>query len=421
MAVFGDAALRPGYPIRYWSRIRNIGDAINPAIIQHLTGLEPFACHDVTQDHVLPIGSIMFMASPASYIWGSGMLTPGQNIAAVTPGRVCAVRGELTRAVLRERFGRLGDIPVGDPGIFVDELPEVRLQRRLIPVTRKAVAIPHHGSMGHPYFATLAEDPDCLVLSPLTDRLDFFQALLSAEVVITQSLHGLIFAEALEKPSVWIGDRSDAPWRHKFLDWFSTTRAPREMPAPFGTPLAELLAMADRCGCAIDRAALRQSLPRLTPTPIPARIGFDVGRRAAPFVFLVQRGAYVPPSVDVDGVIVAMPGEEAGAIAGHVGRMRAICAEPLPFLLVYDEALYRSLSVGLLDRLRKLLDLNGEVGFIQLAGHRLPGPPPDPSWSGTDGMNPCGWLPDHLGQGIVLVRAPRHLDWQAPGMTLALG
>ncbi|WP_424606614.1 polysaccharide pyruvyl transferase family protein, partial [Acinetobacter baumannii] len=60
------------------------------------------------------------------------------------------------------------------------------------------------------------------VIDMMDDSLAPLQRISEAEVVLSQSLHGLIFAAALGKPYLWISGHSSEVWNWKFLDWFST-------------------------------------------------------------------------------------------------------------------------------------------------------------------------------------------------------
>ena len=55
------------------------------------------------------------------------------------------------------------------------------------------------------------------------------EAIASCEVVLSQSLHGLIVADALGVPNVWIAPTGDmVGGRFKFDDYFSTLDAAKE-------------------------------------------------------------------------------------------------------------------------------------------------------------------------------------------------
>ncbi len=79
---------------------------------------------------MLGVGSIMFMATPASHIWGCGILDPGGDLSQVSAANVHAVRGKLTRDLLRSKIRLTADVPLGDPGIFADEIAEIVAYRK---------------------------------------------------------------------------------------------------------------------------------------------------------------------------------------------------------------------------------------------------------------------------------------------------
>ena len=60
------------------------------------------------------------------------------------------------------------------------------------------------------------------------DPLSFLKEMAECEVVASSSLHGLVFAEALGIPNLWVKASEEiAGGTFKFDDWFSTTREPQ--------------------------------------------------------------------------------------------------------------------------------------------------------------------------------------------------
>ncbi|WP_219925009.1 hypothetical protein, partial [Halomonas sp. ND22Bw] len=66
-------------PYRMYNKILNLGDAINPYIIEKVSGL-PSKYSPKSRPHVLGIGSIFFDASMQSHIWGSGVINGEKEI-----------------------------------------------------------------------------------------------------------------------------------------------------------------------------------------------------------------------------------------------------------------------------------------------------------------------------------------------------
>ena len=202
---------------RHWNRIRNSGDAITPHILEHFTGL-PARSVNPGAPHILGVGSILFLANKQSLVWGSGILNPTMPMPGVQESAFYAIRGKKTEGLLRELKVPLPDVPLGDPGIFAHEIcnliPAANRQ-----VKYRAAFVPHHSSTNHPLYRAVRASSEFVVVDILSDTLLPLEQILQSEVVVSQSLHGLIYAESLGKPSLWISERHDEIWRFKFDDW----------------------------------------------------------------------------------------------------------------------------------------------------------------------------------------------------------
>ena len=241
--------------------MRNCGDAISSYILKQCLDVEPeFASAD--ESHLSAVGSIISMSNSNSHIWGSGMLGPKWTVPALDAANIHAVRGKKTLALLRERGIALGDIPLGDPGILVDDVMKpFRNEPALAGVKYRAAIVPHHSALTQAEYKAYYGMDDLCVISMIDDTLLPLKQIMQSEVVISHSLHGLIFAEALGKPSVWISHTPDDEWCFKFHDWYSTTRAPQAKPLPLNTKIDDLIHWARRSDHAIDKAALLGSFP----------------------------------------------------------------------------------------------------------------------------------------------------------------
>lgn len=244
-------------PYRMYNKIRNLGDAINPYIIERVSGLPSVYCNK-SQAHVLGIGSIFFDASMHSYVWGSGMINAEKPIPPIDASKIRALRGKKTVEALTNLGYKVPDVPLGDPGYLLNKIysSPISGSRRY-----RACIIPHHASINHPVFKKYRKMDDVCVFNILTDNLSEIRDLIDSEVVISQSLHGLIFAESLGIPNVWISDRFDERWKFKFEDWYSTTDLPQEKPFPLNTPFDELVRQSRLSGSLIEVDALMDSLP----------------------------------------------------------------------------------------------------------------------------------------------------------------
>jgi hypothetical protein len=95
----------------------------------------------------------------------------------------------------------------------------------------------------------------------MDNTLRSLDLIVQSEIVLSQSLHGLIFAESLGKPAVWVANQDNANWNFKFEDWFSTTSNPQARPVALSMDIEAILARAERSFSTIDKKALAAALP----------------------------------------------------------------------------------------------------------------------------------------------------------------
>jgi hypothetical protein len=284
----------PRVAYRSWNFMNNLGDIITPNIIDGCLGAEP-VFGTLNSPHLLAIGSIMFMANRYSHIWGSGVLNPADKVPAIEPKQVHALRGHKTLAVLRAQGIDVGEVPLGDPGFFARDLLEQGVIPTL-PTKYRACIIPHHDSIWKPkadwrkFFSRIEESDEFCIVNMLDNSLQPLELIQQSEIVVSQGLHGLIFAAALGKRSVWVSERFDETWKFKFEDWFSTVRnAPKE-PLWVGEDVELLLSAASRQESMIDRQALRDSFPRDHVSVANTRRlnGYAACRRHNPFFLMAD-------------------------------------------------------------------------------------------------------------------------------------
>ncbi|MDQ1077669.1 polysaccharide pyruvyl transferase family protein [Pseudoroseomonas cervicalis] len=335
-------------PYRYYNVIRNCGDAITADILSGVLGVTGKVV-DGSKPHLLGIGSIFFMATPHSHIWGSGVLNPANALPGFDPAKIHALRGALTREHLRSLGHRLPDVPLGDPGVLVDGLMQgFTPQRRY-----RAAVVPHHSSFhSRKYDAFRGSEEFCLVDMMDDSRLPLEQ-IAAADVVISQSLHGLIFAEALGKPNLWVSDNASPAWTFKFRDWYSTTEAPQAEPAPLSLTPEEMLRQAARRGLKIDRAALKAAFPHQLAAPGP-----EAGQDA------MALRALSPLQIFVEEALSAQPPEP---LIRRLRALRALAFRDVPeptYLAVLGLGAGRPPSRAELLAAQRHLDLLRESDFV---------------------------------------------------------
>lgn len=256
-------------PIRasYFQRVRNIGDAIAPCLLESVTGHPAIAARSTEFPYILSIGSLLHTATPQSFVWGTGLIHPSAGTGNPDPARILAVRGKLTHAELIRNGVRVRDVPLGDPGILI-----ARMLRDTGAVGARFSLglVPHYFDRDHPFFLTAAKDPSVKVLNVCDPPGLFFAEMASCDAIASTSLHGLVFGEALGAPTMWL-EVSDKVIGQgfKFADWFSLAGNPQRepmLPGAFASA-ADIIAACEPRQIGIDVDALVEAL---TPEVIEA-------------------------------------------------------------------------------------------------------------------------------------------------------
>lgn len=217
--------------LNYFIRVKNIGDQVNPLLVKKILNAETFWCKDVNTNHLLAIGSILSSANAHSYIWGTGLMFPETQNLTIDPKKILALRGKKTRDILAQSFFLSDDLPLGDPGYLV---PEILGYGTTDKKEKKYVLgiIPHYVDYLNPHLqAFIQKNPYYTLIDVALPAKEFFDALSECENIISSSLHGLIFAEALKIPNLWCEFSNEVAGNgFKFFDWYSLCEHPQEKP-----------------------------------------------------------------------------------------------------------------------------------------------------------------------------------------------
>jgi hypothetical protein len=156
-------------------------------------------------------------------ILGSGLMHPWHQIEDHGWLDIRLVRGYLTRSVISRAFGE--SMAIGDPGLLVSDLlpsekPEKKYQYGVIPHISRAGKKSFHQRFGNL--------PSTTFISVKTDDIDaVLRKMMECEVIISQSLHGIVFADSLGLPNVWLDvGRLHPGGSFKFYDYFSSINRP---------------------------------------------------------------------------------------------------------------------------------------------------------------------------------------------------
>lgn len=240
-----NAAIRVGYFVR----IPNVGDIANSSVISILTGSAVRHTVSRSEPHLLAIGSVIASSTPLSVVWGAGVIHPSHGVGGLVASNIYALRGHLSHSTLKKNGINSRDVPLGDPGYVLPGL--LGIKRSVIP-RYKVGLVCHYVDRYHPVLLRMMTEPDVIDLNVHAAPDVFLKNMAECEVVISTSLHGLVFAEALGIPSLWVkASEAIIGGEFKFQDWYSTTSLPQLAP--------HLLRSDDTAMKLANRAEIRES------------------------------------------------------------------------------------------------------------------------------------------------------------------
>ena len=205
------------YPGFFWHiGTPNFGDDINPSFYEKLSGTPIRLEVDQSKPHFLGMGSILERATDSSMILGSGFIAQPDSPVNL-PGSIIAVRGKLSRAAI----SNCPDVLLGDPMVLLSLIYSASTGKK-----HKIGLVPHVSQVN--YFRRIAPK-GVIIIDPAAEPWSVIQSIAESDFIMSQSLHGLIVADALEIPNLWIKPATQMiGGDFKFLDYFSTLDSSKE-------------------------------------------------------------------------------------------------------------------------------------------------------------------------------------------------
>lgn len=214
----------------YHCGAKNFGDAINPILIERLTGCKCVYADKYNAD-IIGVGSILdrftryhffgrihnFLSRPA-VVWSSGFIQKEDKSEKIRKNiSFAALRGKLTKQRIEKIVGKSVDIALGDGGLLFSYLLDKK------PEKKYAIGFtPHCADFDNPIFKELCDTvPNSKLINLSDDPLQVLKQIAQCEFILSSAMHGLIAADSLGIPNKWlklsvlIGDE------YKFNDYYS--------------------------------------------------------------------------------------------------------------------------------------------------------------------------------------------------------
>jgi len=221
----------------------NFGDEANKDILTWITGAQSEADVKFVNDPLPRAGGNLFavgsnmnkLTSRSDIVWGTGALGLKDFRKEKAPSKVVGVRGPLTASAMHQESPEsYASVPVlGDPALL---LPLVWSHLHRAEAPKHAVCAVFHWTDLKSDVARAAA-PGFIVETCVVGQRphEVMEQLLDCELVVSTSLHGIIFSEAFGIPARWVRDKS-LPSAHndvfKFNDYLLATGRPADLYAP---------------------------------------------------------------------------------------------------------------------------------------------------------------------------------------------
>lgn len=214
---------------------RNFGDDINKILIGLLSNKKviPYKFSIIgklfNKEKYMCIGSIISMFNLRnSIIWGTGILSSKFTING-HPKKIISVRGPLTRQCLIKNGFKCPEI-YGDPALLLPLFYNPSIKKEY-----KIGIIPHYLDHKSPKLEKLinklSQNSILISVTDYKNWKDFINKILSCDLILSSSLHGIIISDAYEVPNIWcdFGFKMDDDG-FKFRDYFLSVKKKCDSP-----------------------------------------------------------------------------------------------------------------------------------------------------------------------------------------------
>lgn len=217
----------------YKSRSGNFGDDLNGWLWKRLA---PEVWSDDSETLFTGIGTIIGNPMPASkriVVFSSGFgYSPIPADWNTSRWNVAAVRGPLTAKILNLP----SDDAVADGALLLRTLPDFAV----VPQSQRngTIFVPHHAALRTPGWQEASDRAGIELLDPRRDSHDVIRRISSAKLVIADSMHAAIIADAMRVPWIPVATSNHIS-TFKWLDWAKSLEVIYE-PTRLSAPSADL-------------------------------------------------------------------------------------------------------------------------------------------------------------------------------------
>ncbi|WP_370231029.1 polysaccharide pyruvyl transferase family protein [Marinobacter nauticus] len=171
------------------------------------------------KDHYLFCGSILQRCNEHSIVIGAGLIS-GSDVPKLRYKRIVGVRGNLTLEVLKKQGYECAPQFLGDPGLLAREVVSPKESDQ---DNERIGVIPHF--IEHNLAKNLVlNHPEFILIDIKKPFKNVCNEIKKCRFVLSSSLHGLIFSDAMNVPNKWVSfGKSLKGGEFKFFDYYSCT------------------------------------------------------------------------------------------------------------------------------------------------------------------------------------------------------
>ena len=175
----------------YYIDTPNFGDLLSPIIIEWLSNRKTVWVDAEETNKLVSTGSLISSVRENDVVWGSGLIADYELDLPET-AKIIAVRGPLTRDRIKNVY-----VPeiYGDPVLLMPRIYHPNIEKQY-----KIGCIPHYVDKDRFNLSDKILTIDVNHPNPL----ETIDKILSCEIIISTSLHGIIAAEAYGIPAIWL-------------------------------------------------------------------------------------------------------------------------------------------------------------------------------------------------------------------------
>lgn len=217
--------LRDGIFLNYCIE-KNAGDMFNVDFLSKAYNQKVLKYSFGKNKHYLFCGSVLGRSNKYSTIIGAGFISEEQSKSRIKYNKVIGVRGKLTEKALLKNDKKINVEFLGDPGLLAREIISPRDDNDFIPNGVIGV-IPHFIDFKKAK-SIVKRNNKFKIIDIRKDFKSVCNEILTCDVVLSSSLHGLVFSDSMNVPNYWISFSGNlVGGDFKFQDYYSIMTNPK--------------------------------------------------------------------------------------------------------------------------------------------------------------------------------------------------